>query len=80
VSGGSLFHFAENLVILSGRGSRNPADLKSSPIRLLHHVETLVVEIEDWQAGCEGFFKGFAAGGTHRVVKFLTREFVGSHT
>jgi len=74
-----LLHFAKNLVVLSGGRSGNPADLKSSSIRLLHHVETIVVEVEDRKPGCEGFFKSLAAGGTHCIVKFLTREFVGSH-
>src|ERR1035438_6773562 len=80
VSGSSFLHFAEDLVILSGRGSRNPADLESAPIRLLHQVETFVVEIEDRKPGGKRLLEGSASRGTHRVVKFLAGEFVSGHT
>src|ERR1017187_1574654 len=80
VSGGSFLDFAENFEILSGRGSRNPADFESSPIRLLHHIETFAVEIEDGKPGCKRLLEGSASRGTHCVVKLFAGEFVSGHT
>jgi len=42
---------AGDFVVLSGRRARNPADLESPAIGALHHIETVVVEIEDGKPG-----------------------------
>jgi hypothetical protein len=54
---------ADDLVVFSGRRAWNPADLESSAIGALHHVETVVVEIEDRKPGRKRLEEGLVARG-----------------
>jgi len=72
--------FADDFVVLSGRGARPPADLEFSAIRALHHVDAIGIEIEDRKPGRQRFGTGFAASGTHGIVKLGATEIaVDSH-
>ena len=73
--------FADDLVVFAGRRAGNPADLESSAIGALHHVETVGVAIEDRKPGRKRIEEGLVARGPHRLVELLAAEIVGDrHT
>ena len=61
-SGGMRRQLADDFVVLAGRRAWNPADLESSAIGALHHVET-VVEIEDRKPGRKRLEEGLVVRG-----------------
>jgi hypothetical protein len=80
-SGGMRRQFADDFVVLAGRSARNPADLESSAIGVLHHVETVGVDIEDRKPGRKRLKEGLVARGPHRLIELLAGEIVGDrHT
>jgi len=75
--GGVCRQFADDLVVLSGRSARQPADLESSAIRAFHHVDTGGVKIKDRKPGRKRLGEGSAARGPHGIVELGTTEIVG---
>ena len=76
-SGRMRRQFPNDLVVLSGRRARNPADFEPSAIGALHSVETVGVAIEDRKPGRKRFEEGLVARGPHRLVELLAGEIVG---
>ena len=50
------------------------ADLESSAIAGLHHIESASVEIEDRKPGCKRLLEGFATSRSHRIVELGAAE------
>ena len=72
--------FADDFVIFSGRGARHPADLESSAIGALLHVEAFAVDIEDRKSRSKRFGEGFPARHPRGLVELTATEIVsGSH-
>ena len=74
--GGVRRQFANDLVVFSGRGARQPADLESSAIGALHHIETVAVEIEDRKPGPKRLGESFAGRRPHRMIEPRAAEIV----
>ena len=76
LSSGAGRHFANNPVVLAGRLAGQPFDFETPAIRLLHHVQTFLVQIEDRQTGGQGIEKGLVGGGSYGFIKLRAAEFV----
>ena len=72
--GGVRRQFADDFVVCSGRGSRQPADLESSAIGALHHIETIAVDIEDRKPGPKRLGESSAGRCSHPIVKLRASE------
>jgi hypothetical protein len=75
--GGVRRQFADDFVVLSGRGARQPADLESSAIGAFHDIETIAVYIEDGKPVCKRLGKCFAGRCPHCIVELSATEIVG---
>jgi hypothetical protein len=75
--GGVRRQFADDFVVFSGRGARQPADLKSSAIGAFHHIEAVAIEIENGKPGRERLREGLTARRLHRIVELSATEIVG---
>lgn len=75
--GGVRLQFANDLVVFTGRGARQPSNLEFPAIGLLHYIETLAIEVEDWEPGGKRFEEGLVTRCPHGLVKLRAIEIVG---